>query len=176
MPVEVNIEEARWEAIGIEALAARAAQAALVHLGHEPAYFEVSLLACDDARIQALNAQFRGQDKPTNVLSWPAFDLAPAGEGEAPGPPAPGSREDPEPLGDIAIAYQTCAREAAGQGKALADHAVHLVVHSVLHLLGFDHMREGDARLMEALESAILAALGIADPYADGETAHDIAG
>ena len=173
MLVEANIEEARWTAIGLEALAERASCAALVHLGHDPAHFEISLLACDDARIRALNAAFRGQDKPTNVLSWPACDLAPAQEGEAPDPPLPGAPDAPEALGDIAIAFDTCAREAAQQGKALEDHAAHLVVHSVLHLLGFDHMREGDARLMETSETEILAKLGIADPYAEGSAAPD---
>ena len=163
MPVEVNVEAARW---GDPArLADRAVAAVLAHLGHDPAAYLVSLLACDDARMTALNAQFRGQEKPTNVLSWPAEDLSAETDGGAPHPPEPGTEEDPAELGDIALAYETCAREAAAQGKTHDDHATHLVVHSVLHLLGYDHIRPEDALLMEETEIAILVQLGIANPY-----------
>jgi probable rRNA maturation factor len=163
MPVEVNVEEPRW---GDPApVAASAVDATLRHLGHDPEAFEVSVLACDDARIRALNAQFRGRDRPTNVLSWPAEDLRSGAEGALPVPLAPGDAGDPTELGDIALAFETCAREAAEQGKPLVDHAAHLVVHSVLHLLGYDHLRPGDAHLMEETEIAILADMGIANPY-----------
>lgn len=169
--VEVSVEDELWGEP--EALIARAVTAALRHLGHEPSLYEVSVLACDDARIRTLNREFRGRDKATNVLSWPAVDLSPENAGEKPFAPEPGSVGDPEPLGDIALARETCAREAAEQGKSLEDHLTHLVVHSVLHLLGHDHETEADAVLMETTETAILAGLGIADPYAGAASAPD---
>ncbi len=168
MPVEVMTEAPGWQASGVdvEALATRAADATLCHLGHDPALFEVSLLAADDARLRALNAQFRAQDKPTNVLSWPAEDLAPEHPGALPFPPEPGTPDDPLPLGDIALALETCRREAEAARTPLPDHLAHLIVHGLLHLLGYDHETEADALLMEATETAILETMGITDPYA----------
>lgn len=163
LSLDINTEDARWG--DLDPLARRAISAALVHLGHDPACFEVSLLACDDTRIAGLNAEFRGKPAPTNVLSWPTWDLSPDTPGALPEPPETGTPEAPEPLGDIALAFDTCEREAAEQGKALADHTVHLLVHSTLHLLGYDHQTDPDAECMEATETAILAGLGIADPY-----------
>ncbi len=163
--LDINDEEPRWG--DLDPLARAAIDATLRHLGHDPACFEVSLLACDDARIAALNAEFRGKPLPTNVLSWPAWDLAPETPGEAPEAPETGTPDDPEPLGDIALAYETCAREAAGQGKRFADHVTHLIVHSTLHLLGFDHETDADAERMEETEITVLAQMGIADPYAE---------
>ncbi|TPE50209.1 rRNA maturation RNase YbeY [Amaricoccus solimangrovi] len=155
--VDLVIEEPRWEALGLGPLAEAAARRALEAAGLDPAAHELSLLACDDARIAELNADFRGKPKPTNVLSWPAF------EGEVPAP----DPEDPEPLflGDLALAYETCAREAEAGGISLADHATHLVVHGILHLLGYDHEMEDEADAMESFETKILASLGVADPY-----------
>ncbi len=164
MPVELNVEDTRWG--DLVPLADAAVDATLRHLGHDPTGFAVSVLACDDTRIRALNARFRGQDKATNVLSWPAEDLSSDIDGANPAPPDPGAPDDPVELGDIALAHETCAREAAEQGKRLKDHATHLVVHSVLHLLGYDHERPADAHLMEETETLILAQMGIADPYA----------
>lgn len=164
MPVELNTEDPRWG--DLTALAERATTAALRHLGHDPVLLEVSVLACDDARIRLLNAQFRGKDQPTNVLSWPAWDLGAESPGALPEPPEAGTMDEPESLGDLALAYETCQREAAEQGKAFDDHVTHLIVHSVLHLLGYDHECDPDALLMEETETAILATLGIADPYA----------
>ena len=115
---------------------------------------ELSVLLCDDRTIADLNARWRGQERPTNVLSFPAPPLL---------RPAPGERV---PLGDIAIAYETVAREAAEQGKPVTDHLFHLVVHGFLHLLGYDHHMDGEAERMERLERDILARTGIADPYA----------
>ncbi|MGR3463032.1 MAG: rRNA maturation RNase YbeY [Roseovarius sp.] len=162
MPVEMIVEDARWHEAGLEALASRAAGAALVHLGLDPELWEVGILACDDSRIMALNADFRGKPAATNVLSWPAEDRAPEAPGARPAPPEPGV----EPfLGDIAIAWETCAREAAEAGRPLADHVTHLVIHAVLHLLGYDHIRDPDATLMETTEIAILGKLGVPDPY-----------
>jgi probable rRNA maturation factor len=162
MPVEVIIEDDRWQGAGLEALAERAAAAALLHLGLDPETWEIGLLGCDDSRIAVLNADFRGKPAATNVLSWPAEDLAPEAPGTAPRPPAPG----PEPfLGDIAIAWETCAREAGEAGRPLADHVTHLIVHAVLHLLGYDHIRDPDATVMETTEIGILGKLGVPDPY-----------
>ncbi len=166
--VDLVIEDARWDEDALAALCERAARASLVHLGHDPRGFEIALLACDDARIAALNAEFRGKPAATNVLSWPTWDLSAEEDGEAPEPPETGTADAPEPLGDIALAYETCAREAIEQGKSLEAHLTHLVVHSTLHLLGFDHIRDKDAALMEKTETEILAQLGVADPYATG--------
>ena len=154
--IEVDYDDSRWRAPGIEALAEQAVAATLAHLG--AGQCEVALLACDDARIAALNGAFRDKAQPTNVLSWPAHDLVP--------PALP--RRDPDgslALGDLALAWETCAREAADQGKSLENHATHLIVHGTLHLLGYDHERDEDATLMERLEVEILGKLGIADPY-----------
>ena len=115
------------------------------------------MLLCDDEAIAGLNARWRGHDRPTNVLSFPAPQRAPAAACLGPVRPAL--------LGDIAIAYETVAREAAEQGKPLADHLAHLAIHGFLHLLGYDHHRDGEAERMERLERDILAGIGVADPY-----------
>uniref|UniRef100_UPI00356AE89E rRNA maturation RNase YbeY n=1 Tax=Shimia sp. TaxID=1954381 RepID=UPI00356AE89E len=154
---------------GLAALAEGAARAALAHLSMDPEACLISLLACDDARIADLNADFRAKPQPTNVLSWPAQELGAEAPGGAPALPAPDPFEDLTELGDIAIAYDTCAREAAEAGKPLADHVSHLVVHGVLHLLGYDHIRDRDATLMEGIETRILGKMGIADPYREGD-------
>jgi len=159
---EVVIEDDRWQAAGLEYLAERAAAATLEHAGLEPGDWEISVLGCDDARIAALNAAFRDRPGPTNVLSWPSEARGAQTPGARPVPPRPGG--DPE-LGDIAIAFDTCAREARAAGRSLADHATHLLVHATLHLLGYDHVRDPDATLMERTETEILGKLGVADPY-----------
>jgi probable rRNA maturation factor len=123
------------------------------------------LMGCDDSRIAALNADFRGKPQPTNVLSWPSEERGAAAPGDAPDLPEAGTAEDPEELGDLAIAYETCAREAAEQGKPMADHVTHLVIHGLLHCLGYDHVDDADAAVMEGLEVGILAKLGLSDPY-----------
>lgn len=163
--VETVIEDARWEAFGLAALAERAGRAALAGVGLTAEGFQVSLMGCDDARIAVLNADFRGKPQPTNVLSWPSEERGAEFVGEVPEAPEPGEAEDPESLGDIAIAYETCAREAEDQGKPMVDHVTHLIVHGVLHLLGYDHVEEEDAAVMEAIEVRILASLGVSDPY-----------
>lgn len=166
--VDIVFEDPRWEAFGLPALADCAARATLSHLGlgaaGDFAGHEISCLACDDARISVLNADFRGKETPTNVLSWPAEELAAEEEGGQPDLP---DVDGPfaEGLGDIAIAYETCEREALEQGKPMADHVTHLMIHATLHLLGYDHIREGDAELMERTEIAILAGLGLGNPY-----------
>ncbi|TXI01587.1 MAG: rRNA maturation RNase YbeY [Pseudorhodobacter sp.] len=163
--VDIVIEDDRWEAFGLEPLADRAVRAAFAELGLAPEGFTLCLMGCDDARILELNGDFRGKAKPTNVLSWPSDERAARVEGGTPEAPEPGDEDDPESLGDIAISYDTCAAEAALAGKPLADHVTHLVVHGVLHLLGYDHIRDGDATLMETTEVRILARLGLSDPY-----------
>lgn len=162
--VETVIEDARWQAFGLAVLAERAARAALAGVGVPTDGFVISLMGCADARIAGLNADFRGKPQPTNVLSWPSVDRR-AGTGAAPEPPVPGDTDAPESLGDIAIAWETTVREAEAQGKAMMDHVLHLIVHAMLHLLGYDHLDEKDAALMEGLEVQILASLGVSDPY-----------
>jgi len=154
--VDVLIESTQWQALPsaeaiIQAVIAGAAKAGSVSVG----VAEVSVLLCDDAAIAALNARWRGHEGPTNVLSFPA----PHGEGVVHG------ADRPTPLGDIAIAYETTAREAADHGKPLPHHLAHLAVHGFLHLLGYDHELEGEAERMERLERDILAEIGIPDPY-----------
>ncbi|WP_428336437.1 rRNA maturation RNase YbeY [Paenirhodobacter sp.] len=163
--VDILIEDGRWEEIDLPALSERAARATLADQELVAAEWEISLLGCDDARIAVLNGEHRAKPKPTNVLSWPAQDLASeedGGEPYFPEPFVPGERDS---LGDIAIAFETCAREAVEGNIPLADHVTHLIVHGVLHLLGYDHVRDADATLMEAIEVRILAQLGIGNPY-----------
>ena len=124
-----------------------------------PERCEISLVLGDDALVQRLNLQYRGQDKPTNVLSFAALD-----DDEAPIP-----EEGPVLLGDVIVAYQTAVAEAEAEGKSLSHHLSHLVVHGVLHLLGHDHIEDDEAEEMEGIERSILAALGIQDPYAAEE-------
>ena len=142
--IDIEIEDEAWIAAlpGAEAVILPAAEAALEARGG------VTILLTDDDSVAELNERFRGKTGPTNVLSFPA----------------PANPEDH--LGDIALAYGVCAREAAEQGKPLAHHLQHLVAHGVLHLLGYDHLTEAEAEAMEALERRILAGLGVPDPYA----------
>ena len=144
---------------GLEAVAERAARATLAAVGRDPELHEIGLLACDDPRIAELNAAFRGKAEPTNVLSWPAF--APPVPEEPPGLPG----EGPLFLGDLALGFETCAREAEAAGIPLSHHAAHLVVHGVLHLLGLDHAEDAEAEAMERLETNVLASMGVANPY-----------
>lgn len=143
--IEIEVEDAAWTAAlaDAEAVAARAAQAAL-----GAAEGDVVVLLTDDAAVRDLNARFRDRDRPTNVLSFPAAESA-----------------WPH-LGDVVLGHAYCAAEAEAQGKTLADHLTHLVVHGVLHLLGRDHEDDAEAEAMEAEERDILAGLGVADPYA----------
>lgn len=160
MELDIAIEEP-WPTGAWEELAERAAAAAAeVAPELRNTRLSVSILFTSDAEIHALNREWRERDKATNVLSFPMLDredllgLAPAGP--------------PEFLGDIALAHETCAREAGHKGITLADHAAHLLVHGLLHLAGYDHeLSETDAQAMEALETKALAILGIADPYGD---------
>lgn len=125
---------------------------------------EVSLALCDDAHIRELNRDYRGFDKPTNVLSFGAFD-----------PEIPLVAGQPILLGDVILARETVVREAAQQEKLVSDHVTHLLVHGVLHLLGFDHENDEEADAMEGLEIAVLGKLGIANPYRNGGESTDAA-
>ena len=153
--IEVEVEDPAWtaEVPDADALVRAAATAALAAAGIDPA--PLTILLTDDAVVQDLNGQFRGQASPTNVLSFPAA-LNPEGH-----------------LGDIAIAFETCRREAQAQAKPLSHHLQHLTVHGVLHLLGHDHIGDDEAEVMEDLERAVLAGLGLPDPYADGDGDHE---
>ncbi len=148
--IEVILEDARWESVGLEALCGPAEREALAVTGRTPAGFEIALMGCDDARIAVLNRDFRGNDAATNVLSWPTSDTPPMEAGE---------------LGDIAIAFETCTHEAAEKGISVHDHVTHLLIHGILHLLGYDHISDDGAHEMEALEIKALAKLGISNPY-----------
>ena len=172
-PIEVMAEDPRWAALDLSTLANRAASAALTDHGLDPAAVEIALLACDDARILELNRAFRGKPQPTNVLSWPADDLGAEIDGERPAPVRVGQQGQPESLGDIALSIDTCTAEAQAQGKPIEAHVMHLVVHAVLHLLGYDHERDRDAALMENTEARILALLGLPDPYGPEDTQPD---
>ena len=159
LELQLAIEAEGWpDEQKLEALAARAlGHAADVLVDEEDQPFgkspvEVSLVFTDDASIRTINAEWRGQDKPTNVLSFPAF---PIGPGDPPGPM----------LGDIILARQTIGREAADLDKPFDEHLTHLLVHGFLHLFGYDHMDDEEAAEMEGLETRILAGLGLSDPY-----------
>jgi probable rRNA maturation factor len=177
MTIDTIYEHEAWRSAGLEALAETAARATLAHLGLDPEGYEIALLACDDARIATLNADFRGKPRPTNVLSWPAQELAPEAPGGTPYPPEPeedAEEGEPHHLGDIALAYETCAAEAEAAGRCFSAHVTHLTIHGVLHLLGYDHIRDADATVMEGLEVAILGKLGLPDPYTEDEGPHGL--
>ena len=163
--VDTVIEDLRWEGFGLPALATRACSAALSYLSLPAEGFTLCLMGCDDAHIATLNTEFRGKPTPTNVLSWPSEERGAEFAGEVPEPPEAGPADDPESLGDIAIAWETCAAEAEAAGKPMADHVTHLVIHGLLHLLGYDHIDDIDATLMERTEAGILETLGHSDPY-----------
>jgi probable rRNA maturation factor len=150
MPIEVDFADARWKRIPKLQMKLVAAHA--LALSKSDAVKLTTLLLSNDKEVKSLNRDWRGKNKPTNVLSFPAaVQKLPRGE--------------VRPLGDVILSYETCAKEAKAAGKSLGDHAIHLTVHGLLHLIGHDHMNEADADKMEAKEIRILAKLGIADPY-----------
>jgi probable rRNA maturation factor len=153
LTVEIAVQEPKWAELGdLEAIAAQCIDAALAESAEKPREgAEVSLLFCDDARMHELNRAFRDKDKPTNVLSFPGPDPI----------------ESTCFLGDIALGYETIAREAREQGKSLDHHLRHMIVHGFLHLLGYDHEAEAEASEMEAMEIGILRRLGVENPYSD---------
>jgi probable rRNA maturation factor len=159
--IDVTVHSALWARAlpQAAALCKKAATAALAGAKTTFAEAELSIVLSDDAMLRSLNLTYRGQDKPTNVLSFPNADAVRSGTPF-------------RLLGDVVLAFETIARESAEQGKPLANNLSHLVVHGVLHLLGFDHESLGDAKRMEALETRILAGLGIPDPYRAITRAH----
>jgi probable rRNA maturation factor len=162
--LDVLIEDPAWAAFELEVWAQQACNAALAGVNLDPAGFEISLMGCDDARIATLNTDFRGKAQSTNVLSWPAGEHT-LPKGQWPALPIPTIMGETEELGDIAIAFGVCQRESVDQDKSFSDHVRHLLVHATLHLLGFDHIHDEDAAVMEELETQILARLGVCDPY-----------
>ena len=161
--IDIVIEEDRWADHGLSRVATAAVSRVLDHAGLVDG-FEVVVMGCDDARIADLNAEFRDKPSATNVLSWPAQDLAPVAEGDAPSSPSVDPMGETE-LGDIALALETCLGEADVAGIPFEQHLTHLVVHGTLHLLGYDHISDTDAARMEGLEIEILAHMGFPDPY-----------
>ena len=149
--IDIEIADDAWTAAlpQAEAVVRRAAEAVLDEIAptdlDEPV---VAVMLADDDTVAELNQRFRAKAGPTNVLSFPA-PANPEGQ-----------------IGDIVLAYGVCAREASDQGKSLEDHLMHLTVHGVLHLLGYDHEADDEAEAMEALERSILETLGVSDPYA----------
>lgn len=163
--VDTVIEDPRWEGSDLPALAGKAATATFAALGLPEPGFSLCVMGCDDARIAELNGEFRMKGVATNVLSFPSDNRSADAPGLVPDLPIAGTADDPEHLGDVALSFDTCAQETADQGKELSHHVTHLVVHGILHLLGYDHMDDADAALMEGLEARILASLGVDNPY-----------
>lgn len=152
-----------WEALAHRAVTAAFAHTPWAHLATAAPLVEVSVKLADDDEVHALNREYRGKDKPTNVLSFPMLspeeidDIESADQGEV-------------LLGDIILAAGVCAQEAEARGVSIEAHATHLIVHGTLHLLGYDHIEDSEAGIMESLETKIMAALGLHDPYQDGGT------
>lgn len=151
--IEVAVAAEEWRAAVTEPEAICHRVVTAVLNGESVPRSEVSVLLADDRFVTDLNRDYRGIDRPTNVLSFPA--------GEA--QPAPG--DSLVLLGDVVVALETVRREAAAEGRSVGDHLAHLLVHGTLHLLGYDHERDDEAEAMEARETDLLAGLGIADPY-----------
>ncbi len=153
LEIDIAVEAGDWPDENVlSAQAESACAATFAELGIEPRESELSLVFTDDASIRNLNREWRGKDKATNVLSFPAFEVAP---GDA----------LPPMLGDVILAFETVSREAALEDKPFEHHLAHLLVHGLLHLLGYDHENDADADEMEGLERKILMRLSIPDPY-----------
>ncbi|WP_375390639.1 rRNA maturation RNase YbeY [uncultured Sphingomonas sp.] len=170
--VELSREDP-WPETDWDALATRAARAAIERTPHgelltTPALVELSVRLTSDDEVRALNLQYRGKDKPTNVLSFPMIQpdlLDTVTQNSDAGAGGASTTGGEVLLGDIVLAQGVCAAEAVERGVSVEDHATHLMVHGVLHLLGYDHLEDADADAMEEIERQALAGLGIADPY-----------
>jgi probable rRNA maturation factor len=162
LSIDVNILAGDWEATGLplDELVNASVAAAIAHAEHPDDItgrdIELSVVLTDDKTVQTLNAEYRGKDKPTNVLSFATL------EGDDPLPP-----EGPVHIGDIVLAFETLAREASDLQKPLRDHLTHLLVHGALHLLGYDHENDSDANIMESLEITVLETFSIENPYSE---------
>ncbi len=154
--VDTVIEDPRWNEIGLATIGGAACAVALRGARVTTCGREIDILGCDDRRITDLNHRFRNVEAPTNVLAWPNN-------------PDPARPDKGGSLGSIAVAFETCMREAQEQGKAPEDHVTHLIVHGCLHLVGFAHDEDDDAAKMEAIEAKALAHFGIANPYLSRE-------
>lgn len=159
------LPEAPWpDSPDWDALATRAASAAIAATpdapyANGPTPIELAIRLTSDAEVQALNRDYRGKDRPTNVLSFPMLDAGELAQLDQ----IPGEIL----LGDIVLAYETCVAEAAERGISLADHATHLIIHGTLHLLGHDHHGDDEAEAMEQIERDVLRGLGLHNPYED---------
>ena len=161
MSVDLIMEDARWKTLNLLQIANAAFKETLSHLDMRSENFICCILACNGKKIKGLNAQFRGKNNSTNVLSFPSTpeicEVRNISKLEA--------NVDPFELGDIAIAYEVCKKEADVSKIKFEDHVYHLIIHSVLHLLGYDHEEEKNAAEMEKIEVQVLAKLGITSPY-----------
>jgi probable rRNA maturation factor len=160
--IDVNVMETEWNSSFLDVSAvAETAMEKTLNMAMLPKILqgrtlEASVLLANDDLIQTLNREYRGKDKPTNVLSFASLDS-----------PDPVAKDAPFPLGDIVLSYQTIDQEARDQGKFFKDHFIHMVVHGTLHLLGYDHETEDEANIMEALEIRILEKMNVQNPYLD---------
>lgn len=168
--VDLVVAEAAWRTAvpNLADLADQGSRLALDSAGLDPANWSICILATNDTEIARLNREFRGKPEATNVLSWPAFDLAPRRPGALPGSPPRQESGRRCQLGDVALALQTIEREANDAVIPLKDHVIHLILHGSLHLLGFDHRIDEDAETMERIEVEALARIGIPDPFLRG--------
>ena len=161
MSVDLIMEDARWKTLNLFSIANAAFKETLTQLNLKSENFICCVLACSSEKIKGLNAQFRGKNNSTNVLSFPSkaenYDKKSSLKFKA--------NADPCELGDIAIAYEVCKKEANVSKIKFEDHVYHLIIHSVLHLLGYDHEEEKNAAEMEKIEVQVLANLGISNPY-----------
>ena len=162
MPIEVVLEDDRWKTLDLVGLANRGFHAVMQYFALNPKSFEIEMLACDDNRMAALNSYFCGIEQSTNVLSWPSIDRSPKKAGQF---PSIMTQSGDDFIGDVAISYDTCLREAYDSKRKIEHHVSHLMVHAVLHLMGFDHKNVKDAELMETIEVEILGKMGIDSPY-----------
>lgn len=170
--IDLDVASAKWKAafprrdLKIKVAAACAFMGAKKPKAFEGRVVDISIILTDNRTIKKLNRDYLGKDKATNVLSFPQLQI----KGLKARDLAIYPKSSPLPLGDVVLAFETIKKEAKEQKKKIEDHVAHLVVHGVLHLLGYDHMTARDAKTMESLECDILALLGYADPYADTET------
>jgi probable rRNA maturation factor len=151
-------EYSGWDVEKLNKIAEKVSEAAKTKL-RLPKCASVAVLLCDNAKIQRLNRDFRGSDKVTNILSWPNESLRVATSGQF-----PNLAVNPQ-LGDLAMAYEACFSESCVSQIAFSDHLAHLLLHGTLHLLGYDHMEDTDALIMEAIEIEVLAKMCISNPY-----------
>ncbi|MDC0604148.1 rRNA maturation RNase YbeY [Amylibacter sp.] len=164
---DIMIEDNRWSDFGLQAIANKTFGIVFNALNLSNKW-EISVLACNDAKITQLNFEYRNKAQTTNVLSWPTYNLKSKVIGQIPNKPELSDYEE-NLLGDIAISFDTCEREAIERNIVFKDHTIHLLVHGCLHLLNYDHINDADALIMEKLEARLLKKMGIADPYTENK-------